>query len=869
MLLLVGVLLLSSFGSVNAQGETPASHQRFTTGLTPFSMQEKAVDANGNWAASTNLVKDPSFETAHPNPYWIEDDNIFETPLCIGESDCGYWTNARPHNGSGWAWFGGAGTDTSYHTASLAQTLTFPACGSASLQFYFWIGYSFSGGTDDQFFVKVDGSTRFTANATQAGSYANYKLVTLDVGRFADGKAHTIEFSHINQYSDVGFHLDDVSLVSNAASCVSISGNADRYGMRLGYTIGSNHFEANTDGNGNYSFKVPLHWSGAVVPSGPEGAETFVPSSRTYSNLTTNQTGQNYKIHYWVSGNAGLGGVTLRYTDGTPKAVTSRSDGTYSLLVRKGWSGTVTPSKSGYRFSPANRSYSSLFYPQYFQDYTAIPLYTISGNLGVGGVTLSYEENGSKTVTSQADGSYSLTVPESWTGIVTPTHLCFTFEPTEYSYTSLGTDQTGQDFAASFDTGAGCSDVGLEIGGAPQGRFGLTSGESTRAGFASVNAGPVKIESTNMLPLIAAERLIYKVSGVNTSFSEMMALPDKQLDKVYWLPWYNNNGRDLDTQLRLANVTGQDATVHIFIGENEMTPAEGMPLLAGESTRVSYSGVNDGPVQIVSDQEIVAAERLIYKVNNLAVSFSEMLALPQGQVDKIYWLPWYNNGKDLDTQLRVANVSEQDATVRLYLGTQELSTCTPSPAMPYPFELAAGKSMRVSCAGVNAGPLRIESTQDIVAAERLIYKVGGVAVSFTETMALPNKQVEQEYWLPWYNNNGKDLDTQLRIANTTGLDATVHIFIGEDEMTPVEGMPLLAGESTRISFPTTNAGPVQIVSDQDIVVAERLIYKVNNVNTSFSEMMALPQGQLDTLYWLPWYNNNGRDLDTQLRFGVP
>jgi hypothetical protein len=46
-----------------------------------------------------------------------------------------------------------------------------------------------------------------------------------------------------------------------------------------------------------------------------------------------------------------------------------------------------------------------------------------------------------------------------------------------------------------------------------------------------------------------------------------------------------------------------------------------------------------------------------------------------------------------------------------------------------------------------------------------------------------------------------------------------------------------------------------------------LIYKVNGTNTSFSEMLGLPAIQLDTTYWLPWYNN--LDLDTQLRFGVP
>ena len=94
----------------------------------------------------------------------------------------------------------------------------------------------------------------------------------------------------------------------------------------------------------------------------------------------------------------------------------------------------------------------------------------------------------------------------------------------------------------------------------------------------------------------------------------------------------------------------------------------------------------------------------------------------------------------------------------------------------------------------------------------------------------------------------------------------MHIYIGSAEMT---GSPftLAAMGSTRKSFTNVNNGPVRIASDQPIVVAERLIYKANNLPTSFTEMMGLPDGQLDTTYWLPWYNNV--DLDTQLRFGLP
>ena len=64
-----------------------------------------------------------------------------------------------------------------------------------------------------------------------------------------------------------------------------------------------------------------------------------------------------------------------------------------------------------------------------------------------------------------------------------------------------------------------------------------------------------------------------------------------------------------------------------------------------------------------------------------------------------------------------------------------------------------------------------------------------------------------------------------------------------------------------------NNGPVKILSNVNIVAAERMIYKVNNIPASFSEMMALPNSQLNTTYWLPWYNNI--TLDTQLRSGIP
>src|SRR5215207_4805596 len=395
------------------------------------------------------------------------------------------------------------------------------------------------------------------------------------------------------------------------------------------------------------------------------------------------------------------------------------------------------------------------------------------------------------------------------------------------------------------------TNVDVYIGEELKGEYFLDSNESTRQSYVSTNDGPVQIKQTDSNPMIAAERVIYKINGTPTSFTEMMALPDGQLDSTYWLPWYNNV--DLDTQLRFGNVSATTATVYVSIGG---VPMVGSPftLAPGESTRQSFAGINNGPVKIVSNVDIVAAERVIYTVNGLPTSFSEMMALPNSQLNTTYWLPWYNN-VDLDTQLRIGNVSGSTAMVNVYIGNV-LRTAVP-------IVLQSGQSTRVSFPGINDGPVKIVSKQNIVAAERVIYNVSGAPTSFSEMMGLPKNQLNTRYWLPWYDN--VFLDTQLRIGNVSSSTATVHIYLGGLEVAD-SPFTLASGASTRRSYPGVNKGPVEIVSNVNIVAAERVIYMASGIPTSFSEMMGLPNSQLNTTYWLPWYNNV--DLDTQLRFGL-
>jgi hypothetical protein len=143
-------------------------------------------------------------------------------------------------------------------------------------------------------------------------------------------------------------------------------------------------------------------WEGIRVYS-PDGtklceasteiASCTLTSAGTYSILAYDDfngtlTGNYHLYLQWlnnpngpvsISGNAGVAGATLRYMDGVAKTVITNGTGSYSLTVPSGWSGTVTPSKTGVIFTPASRSYTNVTANKTDQNYSATLTFTSTG----------------------------------------------------------------------------------------------------------------------------------------------------------------------------------------------------------------------------------------------------------------------------------------------------------------------------------------------------------------------------------------------------------------------------------------------------------------------------------------------------------
>ncbi len=328
---------------------------------------------------------------------------------------------------------GGAGTGNGNYTGGESYDIL-------------WITISGNAGVAGAMLSYTDGSSK-TATADGSGNYSF--TVSYDwLGTVTPSKAGYTFSPASRTYSNVT--ADQLSQNYTASPIFyTISGNADVAGAVLSYTDGSSK-TATADGSGNYSFTVSYNWSGTVTPS--KTGYTFSPAARIYSNLLSSQTTENYTataITYIISGNAGVAGAILSYTDGSPKTAEADGSGSYSFSVSYDWSGTVTPSKTGYTFSPVNKIYSHVLADQAAQDYTATPItFTISGNAGVAGATLSYTDGSSKTATADGSGNYSFSVSYNWSGAVTPSKAGYTFSPVYKTYINVLVNQTLQNYTA-------------------------------------------------------------------------------------------------------------------------------------------------------------------------------------------------------------------------------------------------------------------------------------------------------------------------------------------------------------------------------------------------------------------------------------
>jgi uncharacterized repeat protein (TIGR01451 family) len=158
-------------------------------------------------------------------------------------------------------------------------------------------------------------------------------------------------------------------------------------------------------------------------------------------------------------GGAPLAGVSVIASGGHEATVITGANGSYIFTgIQSGATGIViTPALTGYTFLPVSRTVNDVSANVTGQDFTAtLNTYTVGGTISFGGsglegVSVATTGGHSQTVTTDADGLYTLTgVPHGATGVViTPSLAGYGFTPPSRTVDDVTGNVTGQDFAAA------------------------------------------------------------------------------------------------------------------------------------------------------------------------------------------------------------------------------------------------------------------------------------------------------------------------------------------------------------------------------------------------------------------------------------
>jgi uncharacterized repeat protein (TIGR03803 family) len=246
----------------------------------------------------------------------------------------------------------------------------------------------------------------------------------------------------------------------------TISGQVTLSGSGLtGVTMtlsGSQSGSTATNGSGSYNFAVQADGNYTVTPS--LSGYTFSPPSQTFNGLGGNQVANfsaspvvtNYTISGQVTlSGSGLSGVTMTLSGSQSGSTATNGSGSYNFSVQADGNYTVTPSLSGYTFSPPSQTFNGLGGNQ-VANFSASPVvtsYTISGQVtlsgsGLSGVTMTLSGSQNGSTTTNGSGSYSFTVAGGGNYTVTASPSGYTFSPPSQTFNGLGGNQV-----ANFNAG--------------------------------------------------------------------------------------------------------------------------------------------------------------------------------------------------------------------------------------------------------------------------------------------------------------------------------------------------------------------------------------------------------------------------------
>ena len=254
---------------------------------------------------------------------------------------------------------------------------------------------------------------------------------------------------------------------------------------------------------------------------------------------------------------------------------------------------------------------------------------------------------------------------------------------------------------------------------------------------------------------------------------------------------------------------------------------------AGQETYVSLPpGTIGGPVLVTvnSGPAVKASQRVQFNQ-----SFNEVWAASSGQAATTSYLNWCDRASAgmLNNNIHLLNPGTSSASVTVSLpgATPQMATVAPEAETYVNFP-----------PGTIGGPVKVTSTQPVLASQRVQYKQ-----TFNEVWAASASLAATTSYLNWYDKASPGMNNDnvhLLNPGTTSVSVTVSVPGASPQTVSVAG-----GAETYVNFPGAIGGPVTVTSTQPVLSSQRVQY-----NQSFNEVWAASAAQASTASYFNWYD---------------
>jgi beta-glucanase (GH16 family) len=341
----------------------------------------------------------------------------------------------------------GADKNTATQTYSISGTIS-PAAGG-------------SGAT-----VLVSGAVSATATADSSG---NFSFTGLPKGTYTLTPAKSAyTFTPSSQSVTVnGANISGLSFTAATQTnpTFSISGTISPSAGGSGANVtlsGAASATTTANSSGNYTFSGLANGSYTVTPS--KSGYTFAPSGQTVTVNNANATVPTFTATavtttYTISGSitgAGGNGATVTLSGAVSATTTANSSGNYTFSGLANGTYAVTPSQSGYTFSPISQAAIINGTNATGINFTATSVgttYTISGTIspstGGSGATVALTGAASAATTANSSGNYTFSGLANGSYTVAPSSSGYSYSPTSQAVMINSANVTGVNFTAS------------------------------------------------------------------------------------------------------------------------------------------------------------------------------------------------------------------------------------------------------------------------------------------------------------------------------------------------------------------------------------------------------------------------------------